>query len=76
MVTHGTKRFHQGKEQIFHHTYGWISVEEFFDLMPDSDQSSEGEPELEPEYLSRQSGESFDHYHKRLREMDEYSEDD
>ncbi|MEG1585273.1 MAG: hypothetical protein RR346_00200 [Bacteroidales bacterium] len=76
MPTHGTKRLLQGKEQIFHHTYGWISVEEFYDLMPELNMDSEADPELEPDYISRQSGESFNHYKQRLREVNEYPEDD
>lgn len=76
MPTHGTKRVNQGKEEIFHHAYGWISVAEFYDLMPELSSDSEDEPELEPDFIGRQSGESFDHYRHRLRDMNEYSEDD
>lgn len=76
MVTHGTKRFEQGKEQIFHHTYGWISAKEFYDLAPGNEVISDDDVELEPDYMSRQSGESFEHFHHRIKDMNDYSEDD
>ena len=76
MVTHGTKRFEHGKEQIFHHTYGWITAEEFFDLMPGNETTDDNDQEFEPDFMCRQSGESFEHFRDRLKDINEYSEDD
>lgn len=72
MPIHGSKRMLGETEQIFHSQYGWISLDEFFDLTPDPTEDPEETFEQEPEYLSRLSGESFDHYEKRIRENREY----
>lgn len=76
MPTHGSKRMHDGEEQIFHRTYGWMGTGEFYDLVPEDESSFEDSPDLEPDYISRQSGESFEHYKHRVRDLNDYSEDD
>lgn len=76
MPTHGTKRLNLGKEEIFHHSYGWVSVREFYDLMSELKDDSETDPQLEPEYMSRQSGESFEHYRSRIKEIHEYPDEE
>ncbi|MGL4293982.1 MAG: hypothetical protein ACRCSQ_10445 [Bacteroidales bacterium] len=76
MPTHGTKRIFEGEDQVFHHSYGWISAREFYDLVSGRDDHTEDSPDLEPDYVSRQSGESHEHYKHRIQEMQDYSDGD
>lgn len=76
MPVHGSKRVNHGKEEVFHDKYGWISISEFYDATPFNEDDSENEIENEPEYLSRQSGESFDHYRERIKDVRDYLKPD
>ena len=75
MPTHGEKRISHGKDQIFHHYYGWISVREFYDLLPDYS-DSDNEISIEPSQFSRQPHESFSDYRSRIREIEDNPRDD
>jgi hypothetical protein len=76
MVTHGSRRIADGKEQFFHSQYGWLSAQEFFDAAPatesgDADHASD----LEPDYIARRAGESASHFNSRIRDIEDYRDD-
>lgn len=73
MPTHGEKRLADQREEIFHTNHGWISIDEFYDL-PELTEDDLDEDLLGPDYLERQHGESFDHYKKRLHDINEYND--
>ena len=66
MPTHGTRRYKNGAEELFHSQYGWVSVQDFYDLLPNYNE--EDELRVEPDYFARQTGESITTYHRINRD--------
>ena len=73
MVTHGSKRIHDGHEQFFHRQYGWLAAQDFFDTM--AEQADADALDLTPDCLERQGGESVAHFRQRMRELDDWRDD-
>ena len=65
-MTHGVKhRTVNGTIEYFDENRGWIAANEYFDMV--EEKNDPDDIDLQPDYLSKQSGESEEHFNSRIR---------
>ncbi len=65
-MTNGVKhRTVNGTIEYFDENRGWIAANEYFDMV--EEKNDPDDIDLQPDYLSKQSGESEDHFNSRIR---------
>ena len=61
----GQHRTINGTIEYFDENRGWIAAKEYFDML--EEKNDRDDPDMQPDYLSKQSGESEDNFNSRIR---------